>query len=151
MRYFVIISLLLLVSTPLFSQTKFPLHQISINGFRNPSIGLEYQYNKTSVHAGYYVSNFEKDVTTEFFKVGVTEWFLPFGKKDQPSSFYTGASYIRGMTREYKNTNSLGLEAGVRWYVWKGLNFRFGVIALLSKDKETKINPTPSISYSIKL
>lgn len=151
MRYFLIISLLLLVLTPLFSQTKFPTHQISINGFRNPSIGFEYQYNKTSVHAGYYISNFEKNVTTEFVKVGVTEWFLPFGMKEHSSSFYSGASFIRGMTRDYKNTNSLGLEAGVRWYVWNGLNFRLGVIALLSKDKEMKINPTPSISYSITL
>lgn len=151
MRYLFILAMLLSALTPVVSQTKFPIHQISINGFRNPSIGLEYQYNKTSLHAGYYVSNFEKDVTTEFVKVGVTEWFLPFGKKEHPSSFYSGASFIRGMTRDYKNTNSLGLEAGVRWYVWKGLNFRLGVIALLSKDKETKINPTPSISYSIKL
>lgn len=150
MRYFLILSLLLFSFTNLFSQSRFPLHQISFNGFRNPSIGLEYQYNKTSVHAGYYVSNFEQDVTTKFVKVGVTEWFLPFGKKEQPSSFYSGASFIRGMTREYKNTNSIGIEAGVRWYVWKGLNFRLGAIALISKDKETKLNPTPSISYSIK-
>lgn len=150
MRYLLILALLLTALTPVVSQTKFPTHQISINGFRNPSIGLEYQYNKTSIHAGYYVANFEKDVTTEFVKVGVTEWFLPFGKKEQPSSFYSGASFIRGMTRDYKNTNSLGIEAGVRWFVWKGLNFRLGVIALVSKDKETKINPTPSVSYSIK-
>lgn len=151
MRYILTSTLLLLTFIPVFSQTKFPTHQISINGFRNPSIGLEYQYNKTSIHAGYYVSNFEKDVTTEFFKVGITEWFLPFGNKEQPSSFYSGASYIRGMTGDYKKTNSLGIETGVRWYAWKGLNFRLGVIALVSKNKDTKINPTPSISYSIKL
>lgn len=151
MRYISTLSLLLIAFPSLFSQSRFPLHQISFNGFRNPSIGLEYQHNKTSVHAGYYVSNFEKDVTTEFIKIGVTEWFLPFGNKEQPSSFYSGASYIRGMTRDYKNTNCIGVEAGFRWYVWKGLNFRLGVIALASKDKETKINPTPSISYSIKL
>lgn len=71
-------------------------------------------------------------------------------QKEIPSSFYGGLSYLRGMTRDYKNENALGIEAGFRWYVWKGLNLRIGVIALAADGKDLKINPTPSISYSFK-
>lgn len=142
--------LILLLSTNYsLAQKHFPKNQLSINGFRNPSIGLEYQRNKTSVHAGYYVTNFQKDITTTFLKIGITEWFLPFGKKEQPSSFYSGVSYLRGLNRDYKKTNALGFETGFRWYAYKGLNFRLGIIALVAKEKEAKFNPTPSISYSI--
>ncbi len=133
-----------------FSQDKFPKNTLSINAFRNPSIGLEYQRKQVSIHAGYYPTNFESGVTTEFLKAGVTYWFLPVGKKEIPSSFYGGLSYLRGMTRDYKDKNALGLEVGFRWYVWKGLNLRIGVIGLAADGQDLKINPTPSISYSFK-
>lgn len=146
----VLIVFLLFIAGSTFAQNEFPKNLLSVNGFRNPSIGLEYQRNQFSVHAGYYPTNFESGVTTEFLKAGVTYWFLPVGKKEIPSSFYAGASYLRGMTRDYKDENALGLEAGFRWYVWKGLNFRLGVIALTAQGQDLKINPTPSISYSFK-
>lgn len=143
-------SVLLITSSLTYAQTKFPKNQISINGFRNPSIGLEYQRSQVSIHAGYYPTNFTSGVTTEFIKTGLSYWFLPVGKKEIPSSFYTGVSYLRGTSREYKDKNSLAFETGFRWYVWKGLNFRIGVIALIAKEQDLKINPTPSISYSFK-
>lgn len=146
----VLVVFLLFVASTTFAQSQFPKNLLSINGFRNPSIGLEYQKNQLSVHAGYYPTNFESGVTTEFLKAGVTYWFLPVGKKEIPSSFYAGASYLRGTTRDYKDENALGLEAGFRWYVWKGLNLRIGVIALTAQGQDLKINPTPSISYSFK-
>lgn len=133
-----------------FAQSKFPKNSLSINGFRNPSIGLEYQRNQVSVHAGYYPTNFTSGVTTEFVKAGATYWFAPVGKKEVPSSFYLGGSILRGTSREYKNKNAIALETGYRWYVWSGLNLRIGVIALASQGQDLKINPTPSISYSIK-
>ncbi len=145
-----LVGVLLLVATFAHSQKTSPANTLSINGFRNPSIGLEYQRHRVSVHAGYYLTNFESGVTTEFLKAGVTYWWLPVGKKEIPSSFYTGVSYLRGLTRDYKNTNALGWETGFRWYVWKGLNLRIGVIALTASQKDVKINPTPAISYSIK-
>ncbi|MBC8004244.1 MAG: hypothetical protein H7X84_02130 [Verrucomicrobia bacterium] len=145
-----IMALLVISTSTVFAQSKFPKNQISINGFRNPSIGFEYQRNHLSVHAGYYLTNFTSGVTTEFMKAGVSYWFLPVGKKETPSSFYLGASYLRGTTREYKNKNAFAFETGFRWYVWKGLNIRLGVIALTSEGEDLKINPTPGISYSIK-
>lgn len=132
------------------SQDRYPKNQLSINGFRNPSIGLEYQRKQISVHGGYYLTNFESGVTTQFIKAGATYWFLPFGKQEVPSSFYVGSSYLRGLTRDYEDKNAVAFEAGVRFVVWKGLNFRLGVIGLAANGESFKINPTPSISYSFK-
>lgn len=144
----VTILLLVFLSTTAFSQSKFSNDEISINGFRNPSIGVEYRHKHISVHAGYYITAFESGVTTKFLKTGVTAWFLPVGKKENPSSFYAGASFLRGINLEYKDENALGMEVGFRWMVWKGLNLRIGAIGVAAKGHDFKINPTPGISYS---
>jgi len=144
----VTILLLVFLSTTAFSQSKFSKDEISINGFRNPSIGVEYRHKHISVHAGYYITAFESGVTTKFLKTGVTAWFLPVGKKENPSSFYAGASFLRGINLEYKDENALGMEVGFRWMVWKGLNLRIGAIGVAAKGHDFKINPTPGISYS---
>lgn len=151
MQHFLFLALALECAVNASAQPDFPSHSLSVNGFRNPSIGLEYQYRNLSVHGGYYLTNFESGVTTEFLKTGATWWLLPIGKKEIPSSFYLGANYLYGLTRDYKHTHALGLEAGFRWYIWQGLNFRIGVIALASKEQSLKINPTPAISYTFKL
>lgn len=148
----VIFTVLILISAgAAFSQGRFPKNELSINGFRNPSIGLEYHHRQVSIHAGYYLTNFTSGVTTQFVKTGATLWFLPIGKKEIPSSFYAGASYLRGLNREYKDTNAAGFEAGFRWIIWKGLNLRIGAIAIAARGQDLKINPTPGISYSFKL
>jgi hypothetical protein len=139
---------LLLLCTSAFSQSRFSKNEISVNFFRNPSIGLEYRNKNISIHGGYYITALESGITTKFIKVGLTGWFLPVGKKENPSSFYAGASYLRGINLDYNKENALGLEAGFRWMVWKGINLRLGTIALVAKEHETKINPTPSINYS---
>ncbi len=144
----VMIVLLVLVSTSAFSQSKFSKNEISMDGFRNPSIGLEYRYRHVSIHAGYYITAFEKDITTKFFKAGATVWFLPVGKKENPSSFYAGASYLRGLNLDYKSENAVAMEAGFRWMIWKGLNARIGAIGVVARGHDLKINPTPGISYS---
>ncbi len=138
----------LLVSVAVFSQKQLSKNEFSINGFRNPSVGLEYRHNNISVHAGYYITAFDKGITTKFFKAGFTAWFLPVGKKENPSSFYAGASYLRGINLSYKDENAVGVEAGFRWMVWKGLNVRIGAIGVGAKGHDFKINPTPGISYS---
>jgi hypothetical protein len=88
MKKILILSLVVISSGNAFSQSRFSKHEISINGFRNPSIGAEYRYRHISVHAGYYPTNFESGITTEFIRTGFTYWFLPVGKKENPSSFY---------------------------------------------------------------
>ncbi len=148
MKNVMLFAALFLATPPLFSQSRFSNHEISINGFRNPSIGLEYRYHAVSVHAGYYPTNFESGVTTEFIKTGLTYWFLPVGKKQNPSSFYASLSYARGTSRDYKDKNAAIGELGFRWMIWKGINFRIGVAALTAKGESVKINPTPGINYS---
>lgn len=144
----VIMVLLVLLSMSAFSQKQLSKNELSINGFRNPSIGLEYRQQHFSIHAGYYITAFEKGVTTKFFKAGITAWFMPVGKKENPSSFYAGVSYLKGLNLDYKDENALGMEAGFRWMVWKGLNIRIGAIGVAAKGHDLKINPTPGISYS---
>jgi hypothetical protein len=144
----VIIVLLVLVSTSAFSQKQLSKNEFSINGFRSPSIGVEYRLKHISVHAGYYITALEKGVTSKFFKAGVTVWFLPIGNKQNPSSFYAGASYLRGLNLDYKNENAVAMETGFRWMVWKGLNARIGAIGVTAKGHNVKINPAGGISYS---
>lgn len=140
--------LLLVAASHTFAQNRFSGNEFSVNAFRNPSIGLEFRHQQLSVHAGYYITALEPGITTKFMKFGLTTWFLPVGQKEHPSSFYAGASYLRGLNLEYKDQNALGVEAGFRWMIWEGLNFRIGAIALAAKGHDLKINPTPGLSYS---
>jgi hypothetical protein len=142
------IATLIVISSTAYSQSKFSKSEFSINGFRNPSVGLEYRYSLISLHAGYYPTAFKSGENTSFLKIGSTFWFLPVGKKENPSSFYLGANYLRGFNRDYEGKNALGIEAGFRWMVWRGLNLRIGAIGVASSDESFKINPTPGISYS---
>lgn len=147
MKYAIIV-LFLMASGSAFSQSRFSKGELSINGFRNPSVGAEYRFKQMSLHAGYYPTAFKSGETTSFIKTGFTLWFLPVGKKENPSSFYAGASYLRGLNRDYENKNAMGIEAGFRWMVWRGLNLRIGAIAVAASGESLKINPTPGISYS---
>lgn len=139
---------LVLFTTPSFGQSRFSKNELSINGFRAPSIGLEFRHRAVSVHAGYHVTNFTPNTTTQFLKTGLTGYFLPIGRRENPSSFYASVSYLRGLNRDYENQNAASAEVGFRWMVWRGLNLRLGVIALAAEGKDVKINPTPGISYS---
>ncbi|WP_082115826.1 DUF4386 domain-containing protein [Hymenobacter terrenus] len=128
--------------------SRFAPREISVNGFRNPSLGLEYRYQHVSVHAGYYPTNFTSGRTTSFLKTGLTLWFLPVGRQANPSSFYASGSYLRGVDREYEAKNGVAVDIGFRWMVWKGLNLRLGIIGLKAPGRDLEINPTPGISYS---
>jgi hypothetical protein len=132
------------------SEQTFSEHELSINAFRNPSIGLEYRFHQVSIHLGYYVTNFEPNVTTQFLKAGLSYWFLPMriAEAKHPSSFYVQASYLRGLNLEYENANALALDVGFRWMIWEGLQLRLGVTELADPDRSLKINPTPSLNYS---
>jgi len=141
-------ALLLLSASAVLSQNKFPAHYWSINGFRNPSIGVEYHHYQVSVHGGFYTTAFKAGTYTNFVRTGVTWWFAATGNKEIPSSFYAGVSYLHGLNQQYKYKSALGVEAGYRWMVWKGLNLRLGGIAVAAKGQSLKFNPTPGISYS---
>lgn len=137
---------------------RFSRQELSINAFRNPSIGLEYRLNRVSAHVGYYPTILSDDVktesgadnnTTSFVRAGLTYWFLPiYSTRKNPSSFYASASYVRGLDYDYENRNGMMGEVGFRWVVWQGLNVRIGAAALKAPGRDWQINPTPGISYS---
>lgn len=148
MQKMILVMFLLAFANNSSAQSRFSKQEISINGFRNPSIGAEYRYRQISVHAGYYTTAFEQGEYTNFYKAGATYWFLPVGKKENPSSFYSSLSYAKGINRDYKDKDAAIAEVGCRWMVWKGLNLRLGVAALSAQGESVKVNPTPGISYS---
>jgi len=146
-----ITAILALAVCTVVAQDRLAGHELSVNGFRNPSIGLEYRIHHFSLHGGYYPTNFESGVTTSFVRTGITYWFLPVGDREQPSSFYSSLSYARGLDREYRDKNAVMAEVGFRWMAWKGLNVRLGVVTLKAPGEDWKVNPTPGISYSFML
>lgn len=151
MKHAIFAIMLSALASTTIAQGKLKNNEIAINGFRNPSIGVEYRHHQVSAHAGYYTTAFKSGEYTNFLKVGLNYWFLPVDKKEIPSSFYFGAAFMHGLNRNYKGKNALSLETGFRWMAWQGLNLRIGVIAVSSKGSSVKINPTPGISYSFKL
>ncbi|MCG6145579.1 hypothetical protein [Leptospira bandrabouensis] len=141
-----------LIQDPVFGNSNFSKEEYSANFFRAPSVGGEYRKDQFSIHGGYYVTNFDPGITTEFYKVGFGYWFLPTKLNsfiEQPSSFYTYLSYGKGINLGYKNKDSFMYELGYRFMLWKGLSFRFGIILLVADGASPELNPTPGISYSV--
>ena len=134
------------------ARPSFSKYEYSLNFFRNPSIGGEFRYEQVSIHAGYYVTNFEPNITTRFYKLGISYWFFPINlsmdKQKNPSSFYISQSYAKGINLDYKEKDTSMTEIGFRWVIWKGFNFRLGINALVAQGETTKFNPTPGISYT---
>lgn len=146
--------LLALLCIPVFGfsqDDKISGRELSVNGFRAPSIGMEYRVAAVSLHFGYYITAFDPGITTKFAKVGLSVWFLSSGKEPLPSSFYASVSFLRGLNLDYERDNAVSFETGYRWMAWKGLNFRLGAIAVVSPGHTLKINPTPAVGYSLKL
>lgn len=147
-RYFVLF--IILMAARANSQERLTGKEFSVNGFRNPSMGIEHRRGALSFHVGYYITVISKDErgkneTTSFFKLGVTGWFLP---TEAGSSMYSSLSFVRGLSKDYKGDNGIMIETGYRWMVWKGLNLRLGATLLLAAGHEMKLNPTPGLSYS---
>lgn len=141
----------LMLSALLLPATTLTAQELSINAFRNPSIGVEYRFHHVSAHVGYYPTNFEAGVTTTFFRAGLSAWFLALDDRSIPSSFYVSASYLRGLSRGYEGESAVIADAGFRWMVWRGLNLRLGAAALMADGHTPKFNPTPGIGYAFLL
>lgn len=131
-------------------------HELSIVGFRNPSTGIEYRWNRLSAHVGFYPtilatgSNGE-DQDNSFYRFGASYWFLPFGKQDVPSAFYVSASYLTRSNTTVRIRQAALFDVGVRWVVWRGLALRMGVSTTAADNGLWYVNPMPGISYSFKL
>ncbi len=151
MKILIIAFLFCLPIIGLSQDDRFSGEELSINGFRAPSIGVEYRVTAVSLNIGYYITAFDPGITTKFAKIGVSVWFLPSGNGPIPSSMYASVSFLKGLNLDYEGDNAFSFETGYRWMAWKGLNFRLGAIALVSPGHTFKLNPTPAIGYAVKL
>jgi hypothetical protein len=130
-------------------------HELALNFFRSPSIGLEYRWRALSVHAGAYPTIVEPGARG----VSGTTWFLRAGARLDvwrvsltsagPSALFVDASWVRGLGDGWKD--GLLTELGFRLRAWKGLEARLGVALLLSPDHQPRVNPTPGLSWVIPL
>jgi hypothetical protein len=131
-------------------------HELNINGFRAPSIGLEYRYSLVSIHTGAYTTIISKDdrgrnEATWFIKSGATLYFLPISLyRQRPSEFYVSASHVYGFQNDWEGKHGFIAELGWRWMVWRGINLRIGVAVLVGEGSDrVRVNPTPGIGYSV--
>ncbi len=151
----------LILMTQLQAQHPFSDHELSLNLFRNPSIGIEYRYKWISAHFGYYPTVISKDdnginENTNFIKAGFSVWYYRFGESENPSSLYSSFSWVYGMSDDFifkanpkfAGKNGFIAETGVRWMATEAINLRLGIAFLTLQNEPLKINPTPGISYS---
>jgi hypothetical protein len=135
---------------PVHAQEPAPTDTLYVHGFRSPSIGLEYRRNDLGLHAGLYTTilNSGGD-STEFIKTGLTHYFR-LGK-NRRREFYVGASYLRGLNRDYDNRNAVMLEQGTVFTLGKRFELRLGGGLLAAEGRKTKLNPTIGISWAVPL
>jgi hypothetical protein len=139
-------------------------HELIFNGFRAPSIGLEYRMGVISIHLGAYPTVINEgqslgDTTAWFGKAGVSLWFLPVQLLgNQRSSFYGGASYLNDFDRAGWG-HGVQLEAGFRFVAYEGLFVRLGASALYAPGRSCstddcdvlKVRPNPGIGWALAL
>lgn len=125
-----------------------PERQIILNGFRMPSIGLEFRNRSVSWHAGMYCTVVSKDgggenETTWFAKAGATWWPLSY--------LFVDLSGLYGLNKDYRNDPALMLNPGLQYAFRETVLFRLGVALLASPDHSVKINPTPGIGFAFSI
>lgn len=75
--------IIFILQKPIFGSSTFSKEEFSVIFFREPSIGGEYRYERLSIHGGYYVTNFEPGITTNFYKVGFRFGLIALGAKGE--------------------------------------------------------------------
>jgi hypothetical protein len=120
----------------------------SLNGFRNPSVGLEYRKGDYSVHAGYYSTILRdpgsaRSEASGFARVGATRWF--------DDRWYVSASALRGVDGPRDGRNFVIVEAGAQVRPHPKVALRLGVAVIpAAHGFKTKVNPTPGVSLVFK-
>lgn len=153
MKFIVLPLALLLMALEGKSQDRYSGSETSVNLFRSPSAGMEYRADQVSIHIGFYPTivsknSSGKNESTSFIRVGISYWYAPWGKNELPSSLHSSVSYVRGLTKTYKNQNGVMLETGSRFMIDNHWNFRLGAALLKAPSHKWKLNPTPGFSYS---
>jgi len=119
--------------------------KIILNGFRMPSIGLEYRRNEFSWHVGLYPTIVsEKNASGKY----ATTWFSRVGMSWWPRNYlFVDASYLYGLNQAYRNDHGLILNPGLQYTFMDAVMLRLGVAVLASPDHPLKFNPTPGIGF----
>jgi hypothetical protein len=150
---FPVLPLAALLLTPALARAETTL---SVNFFRNPSIGLELRRDLASLHAGFYPTIIDRDAgganrTTWFFKSGVTLFPLDLDLgSGRSSSPYLSVSYVRGLSEGWHTHGAIG-EIGFQWAAHRYVDVRLGVALLVTTDERVRVNPTPGISLVLPL
>lgn len=140
-----------------------PLRQLTVHGFRSPSIGVELREGFFAFHVGLFplivdASESGEARTTWFLKTGVTAYFLRYDLgSGRPSSLFASVSLVQGLNNAWdvnrSVTHGTGVhgELGLVWAAWRGLDLRLGVGVLLGFDGRLQVHPTPGVSWSFVL
>ncbi len=149
------------VSTPVTPPVEArPQRQLTVHGFRSPSIGVELREGFFAFHVGMFpliVDSNEagESRTTWFLKLGATAYFLRFDLgSGRPSSLFASLSFLQGVNNGWDVSRSIvhgsGVhgELGVVWAAWRGLDVRLGIGVLVGFDGRVNVHPTPGLSWS---
>lgn len=137
-----------------------PLRQVTVHGFRSPSIGVEIRSGFFAFHVGAFplivdATETGEARTTWFLKTGATAYFLRFDLgSGRPSSLFVSVSLMQGLNHAWDVSQSVTRgtgfhgELGVLWAAWRGLDVRLGVGLLVGLDGRVHVHPTPGLSWS---
>lgn len=120
--------------------------RLTLNLFRNPSIGAEYRTGNLAFHLGAYTTIISQNeqgesVATWFVKAGATYWATEF--------YYVSASYLYGLNNDWQNRSGVMVDTGLQATVLERVHFRLGVAALFSQGHSPRLNPTPGVSVDM--
>ncbi len=116
-------------------------NELYLNGFRNPSIGVEWRIKYLSSHTGYYLTNFAPGETSKFWRTGLSFWPTDYA--------YLSVSHLYGIDGALKNKHAVLFEAGGQLILFEHLALRLGVAVLPFSKISAQVNPTPGVSVRI--
>lgn len=122
--------------------------ELSLNLFRNPSIGAEIRQGAFSVHTGYYPTILAEGAnvpsrTSTFWRTGVSYWPIDWG--------YVSLSHLYGISGAAPGHHLLIIDAGAELVLWKHVALRLGVAYLPFSPIGGRVNPTPGIGIRVPL
>ncbi|MDX2087639.1 MAG: hypothetical protein SFX73_07305 [Kofleriaceae bacterium] len=154
----------LLASAPATADTDhtFADRELTVHGFRSPSIGVELREKWLGFHVGLFPLIADDGVdgarTTWFLKTGLTVYPVRFTLGSQrPSGPFASVSLLQGLNNEWNVAESVSQgtgahgELGFRWAVGRGLDLRLGIGVAIGADRRVIVHPTPGIAWSVAL
>lgn len=144
------------------SDTPLADRELTVHGFRSPSIGVELRERWLGFHVGLFPliadDGLDGSRTTWFLKTGLTFYPVQFALGSQrPSGPFASVSLLQGLNNEWDVAESVSQgtgvhgELGFRWAVGRGLDLRLGIGVALGADRRVIVHPTPGIAWSVAL